>query len=227
MHLPTTRENSHVGHILQIKICLDDDALNLASVGVAIHEYLIAKTFVRSERRITLPYLAFVGEASQGAFRSGNLFRLRNRGTTVKVFLFFINFNSVQIIFYLQQNLWSFPLRGGENLAQSRTSWVALPKAAVELKLRHRFDARLVPFMSKSGHATPNLLIQQIGNYPVDGKMKRSAKFIYRCSLSFQIRVRRETRKDVDLGHSAFTWDGEGMMIIQTRALIKTLSVPG
>lgn len=107
VHLPTTRENSHVGYILKIKICLDDDALNLASVGVSIHEYLIAKTFVRSERRIMLPYLAFVGEASQGAFRSGNLFRLRNRETTVKVFLFFINFHSVQIIFYLQQNFLS------------------------------------------------------------------------------------------------------------------------
>ena len=39
-------ENTHVEYIRKIKICTDDDTLNLASVDVTIHEYLIMKTFV-------------------------------------------------------------------------------------------------------------------------------------------------------------------------------------
>lgn len=40
------KENTHVEHIQKIKICTDDDTLNLASADVTIHEYLIMKTFV-------------------------------------------------------------------------------------------------------------------------------------------------------------------------------------
>lgn len=38
--------NTHVEHIQKMKICTDDDTLNLASADVTNHEYLIMKTFV-------------------------------------------------------------------------------------------------------------------------------------------------------------------------------------
>jgi hypothetical protein len=78
MYRIAEKENTHVEHIQKIKICTDDDTLNLASVDVTIHEYLIMKTFVLSEHEIIFCFSAST-EMSFRRFCPGKLLLFKRK----------------------------------------------------------------------------------------------------------------------------------------------------